>query len=513
MFCTKCGSPIPEGNSFCTNCGAPAGSVAERVSSAAESPSVTPAADAAPAFDPVLAQTQDVASTSKDRRPLVIGIIVAAALLIIGAIVAVVLLFGQPSSSDSNAADGAAEGNSNPQATPVSMFVSQIDNAAFPKVSLYASLTDQSGAQLGSVDKTQFSVVEVGSDGTEYQATIDEILPMSEGDMMNINLVLDQSGSMGGEGKMSNAKTAAHAFIDKIAESGSNSAEITSFDDSVYNVQPFTTNATLLDSAVDSLRPDGDTALYDALYWALQRTNMKSGARVVIGFTDGVENASVYSRADVEELSHLTGIPVYLVGIGDENDYSELRSLAEACNGQYFDASTSDLASALERIYESIYQDQRSMYRITYTSSFQDETDSFRTVRLSGADGSSYSGSTETTYVPVDNVSSYDNSGNLNAYVLPDSSSRYYSRAELEDLSLWELYLARNEIFARYGRGFKNQDLVDYFSSRSWYSQRYTPEEFDAMGSPLNDYEQKNTQLMLEIERERNSPYLHTDTQ
>ena len=56
----------------------------------------------------------------------------------------------------------------------------------------------------------------------------------------------------------------------------------------------------LLDSAVDALDTTGDTALYDALYWALQRTNLKSGSRVVIAFTDGEENDSAYSQSDVE---------------------------------------------------------------------------------------------------------------------------------------------------------------------------------------------------------------------
>lgn len=92
-------------------------------------------------------------------------------------------------------------------------------------------------------------------------------------------------------------------------------------------------------------------------------------------------------------------------------------------------------------------------------------------------------------------------------YILPESDSRRYTRTELEGLSVWELYLARNEVFARYGRQFKNEDLADYFSSQPWYNGEYSPEDFDGWFSP-NEYEKANTDLILEIEHERNSPYL-----
>ena len=53
--------------------------------------------------------------------------------------------------------------------------------------------------------------------------------------------------------------------------------------------------------------------------------------------------------------------------------------------------------------------------------------------------------------------------------------------------------------------------MTDYFATKRWYTQTYTPEEFDAISSSqLNDYELKNVQTMYEIEQSRNSPYLET---
>ena len=523
MFCTKCGAKLDDDAAFCTSCGAPTGDVPaqqapdetlrmEQAPAAPSTPSVF-SAPAAPGAGGAIAQGAAGNSATRRRCIAVIAVAVIAVLLLAAG--AAVLLLNQNGALTSAVEPGQApQAEADPNGSGVkarlAMRVSQVDNAAFPQVTLYAQLADENGAEVSSIDASQLSVVEVDGDGNEHGATLDEVAPVAEGDAMNINLVLDQSGSMSDASKMLNAKQAAGAFIDQIAASGANCAEITSFDDYVYNRQPFTADESLLRSAVESLSPDGETALYDALYWALQRTNLKSGSRVVIAFTDGEENASAYSAADVEELSRLTGIPVYLVGVGGGVDAAALGSLAAACNGGYYDAGADDLARALEDIYRSIYEDQRSLYRIVYTSGYDSDTSAYRTVRLSCADGGPFEGWAETVYMPVDNVSAYDNRANSQDYVLADSDARYYSTSELEQLSLWELYLARNEVFARYGRGFKNQDLVDYFATRRWYQQRYTPAEFEAMPSPLNDYERKNTEAMLAIEQQRNSPYLTT---
>ena len=94
-------------------------------------------------------------------------------------------------------------------------------------------------------------------------------------------------------------------------------------------------------------------------------------------------------------------------------------------------------------------------------------------------------------------------------YVLPNSSSHTYSAGELSHLTDWELYLARNEIYARHGREFHNDDLQRYFNGQSWYTPVYSPEDFDARsGSILSSVEQKNAATILSIEQSRGSAYI-----
>lgn len=80
-------------------------------------------------------------------------------------------------------------------------------------------------------------------------------------------------------------------------------------------------------------------------------------------------------------------------------------------------------------------------------------------------------------------------------------SSRYIDVSELYSYGAATLRLIRNEIFALHGRIFNSQDLMDYFSQKSWYVPTYSPEEFDAnMFYYLNDYEEANLQLILDYE-------------
>lgn len=160
-----------------------------------------------------------------------------------------------------------------------------------------------------------------------------------------------------------------------------------------------------------------------------------------------------------------------------------------------------------------------STYQVTYTARRAKETDGYLTVRIACREGSGYQGSAETTYRIASTESTGSPTGNVqqqapttvqivnttsgNGFILPDSSSRYYSASELSRLSNWELEIARNEIYARHGRGFRDDDLQNYFDSCSWYTKVYSPDEFDAMPSPLNEYEVANVTLINSIEDAR----------
>lgn len=86
-----------------------------------------------------------------------------------------------------------------------------------------------------------------------------------------------------------------------------------------------------------------------------------------------------------------------------------------------------------------------------------------------------------------------------NAYICPESNSRYLTEADLAGLSDWELLLARNEIYARHGRKFDDPDIRAYFESKSWYNGTVSPDSFNV--SVFNDYELKNIEFIQAHEK------------
>ena len=69
---------------------------------------------------------------------------------------------------------------------------------------------------------------------------------------------------------------------------------------------------------------------------------------------------------------------------------------------------------------------------------------------------------------------------------------------EVSRLSKEDLRLARNEVYARYGRLFNSPDLQDYFNSKSWYHGQIPADQFDE--SVLNDYERQNLDAIRKAE-------------
>jgi hypothetical protein len=81
-------------------------------------------------------------------------------------------------------------------------------------------------------------------------------------------------------------------------------------------------------------------------------------------------------------------------------------------------------------------------------------------------------------------------------FIFSDSSERRLTRDDLAPLSVEQLRIARNEIYARNGRFFRDEKLKDFFSQYSWYQ----PTSWDP---PLNATEKYNVRVIQQEEKRR----------
>lgn len=92
-------------------------------------------------------------------------------------------------------------------------------------------------------------------------------------------------------------------------------------------------------------------------------------------------------------------------------------------------------------------------------------------------------------------------------YVIADSNSRLIKEAELVSLTPWQLKVARNEIYARYGRPFVHKDLQCYFATKGWYAVNN-----DFSESELSTLENKNVATIKAYEEKIDSPMASKDS-
>lgn len=92
-------------------------------------------------------------------------------------------------------------------------------------------------------------------------------------------------------------------------------------------------------------------------------------------------------------------------------------------------------------------------------------------------------------------------------FIIPDSNVRKITEADIVGLTPWQLKVARNELYARYGRPFVHKDLACYFQKQSWYVMDPSFTE-----SRLSSLEQNNAVTILNYEKKIQSPLLNVDS-
>ncbi len=235
------------------------------------------------------------------------------------------------------------------------------DVSDYPNVRLYFRVTDNAGDSVLLSSPTAGILESVGG-GEMIEREIRKIERLEGNEGIGFDLLIDKSGSM--DQDLPRMQQILREFIQNMDSAAGDAAELISFDSYIMYMCTYTNDPDLLTNGIDNMTPYGSTALYDALYTGVMNAGNRPGANCVIGFTDGMDNESVYTPDEVVNLALAKEIPLYLIGTAGA-DSATLRDMASRTGGFYW--SVNDINDVSDVLNE-VYRDQKDMYCIEYVS-------------------------------------------------------------------------------------------------------------------------------------------------
>ncbi len=225
-----------------------------------------------------------------------------------------------------------------------------------------AGVQDAHGTNIQGLNAQAFQVFEDGRLQTIKQFT-------AEDRPVTIGIVIDTSGSM--RSRQAEVVTAALAFVE--SSNPDDETFVVNFNERASLGLPsdvaFSQNPKQLRTALYAQRPEGRTALYDALTLAashLAKGRWESKALLLI--SDGGDNNSMHSMQEAVRAVELSGAAVYCVALFDpeepEHNLGTLHRLSQLTGGEVFvPAQLSEIGALCLRIAKDI----RASYTLAYT--------------------------------------------------------------------------------------------------------------------------------------------------
>jgi VWFA-related protein len=258
-------------------------------------------------------------------------------------------------------------------------------------VQLPLSVVDKNGRLIEGLDRGSFQVFEdnVAQDITQFSQ---DDAPISMG------LVIDNSLSM--KRKRERVNAAALSFVK--ARNRGDETFIVSFNDEAFLDQDFTTEIADLRDALDNIDSMGGTAVYDAVFLAVDHmAKGKHDRRALLVITDGEDASETTPGAGskygfnkvIEHVKAAKNVTVYAIGILEDGDdrgglfrkspsdiaKDRLKKITETTGGQaFFPKSVNDV----EDMCALIAKELRAQYTIGYSPKNAATDGKWRAVRV-----------------------------------------------------------------------------------------------------------------------------------
>jgi Ca-activated chloride channel homolog len=228
-------------------------------------------------------------------------------------------------------------------------FKATVDLVHFP-----VTVVDKQGKPIAGLTRDDFEIVERGKKQTVqfFSAGVAEEAPP-----LHIGLLLDTSGSM--ERDLRDARSAAVKFVNTLDQAAD--VTLVDFDTEVRVARFGPADYPRLVERIRARKPDGWTALYDAIGVYLNGAQQQEGQKVLVLYTDGGDTRSSLTFHDMLDLCKASDVTVYAVGYmehqgsGRLQQRAELERVSSLTGGQaYFPGVAKDLDGVFEKIREEL---------------------------------------------------------------------------------------------------------------------------------------------------------------
>jgi VWFA-related protein len=154
----------------------------------------------------------------------------------------------------------------------------------------------------------------------------------------------------------------------------------------LMDAKPFSSDPGELAKAVSAVRASGRTALYDAVAEGLLHLQLgRWDKRALIIVSDGGDNASLHTYAQIQKLAQQSQVVIYSIVLADPDDQNAeenpgaLKRLSKDTGGLAFFPPTLE---SVADISKTIARDLREQYTLGFTPDQTNTLDSFREVKV-----------------------------------------------------------------------------------------------------------------------------------
>jgi Ca-activated chloride channel family protein len=242
------------------------------------------------------------------------------------------------------------------------------------------TVTDSSNRYVLGLEKQDFRIFENGVEQTIKQFAGEDV-PLSVG------LIVDISGSMAD--KIDISREAVADFLKTLTPS--DEAFLVEFNDTARVAVGFTKHFATITDQLASADCNGLTALLDGVYTGLRQMRSAANTRkALIVISDGGDNNSRYTVAQINELVRQADVQVYSVGVYERFPFLLLTAeertgpqllarLSQQTGGRVFSAAH---AEELPSIAARIGIELRNQYVLAYTPKDQRKDGKYRSVEV-----------------------------------------------------------------------------------------------------------------------------------